>query len=339
MAKTNDFISQYGSNGIFVIILFSAICLTYLFWFIYNKVSSRLIRNKHFVFHVLLESLYKPLIVFVWISILLIYLNNSPYLSHKLFGDNLDLPIHKLRSVNEILFIGWFFMRFIKPFENLLIQGLVIDRNLDKTTIQAISKLMKVFAITIMALFMLPILGIPISGILALSGGSAIVIGIGAQQIIANYWGGIIIHSDRNFSVGDFVYSPDKNIEGRVEYINWRSTQIRMPDKRVMYVPNSLFVSIIVVNSSRISNWRIKQTIPIRYQDVSLLEKIVLEIIDMLYNHTEIDNKENIYACLEKVNIYSLDIDVCAYTKTIDKAVFRSVQQNVILEIINIISQ
>ena len=94
----------------------------------------------------------------------------------------------------------------------------------DRTTIQAMGKFLRVAAFILVVLLLLPILGIEITAIIAFASGSAIIVGIAAQQVLANYFGGIIVHSDGHFKVGDWIYSPDKQLEGIVEYIGWRST-------------------------------------------------------------------------------------------------------------------
>ena len=45
----------------------------------------------------------------------------------------------------------------------------------------------------------------------------------------------------------------DRNIEGVVEEIGWRMTQIRTFEMRPLYVPNSIFNSIAVENPSRMT--------------------------------------------------------------------------------------
>ncbi len=66
-----------------------------------------------------------------------------------------------------------------------------------------------------------------------------------------------MIYFDRPFKVGDWIRSPDRQIEGTVERIGWRMTIIRTFDKRPLYVPNSVFSSIVVENPSRMLNRRI----------------------------------------------------------------------------------
>ena len=105
-----------------------------------------------------------------------------------------------------------------------------------------------------------------------------------------------MIHLDRPFKVGDWICSPDKQIEGTVEEIGWRQTRIRAFSKRPIYVPNSIFMHIVVENPSRMSHRRIYETIGIRYDDIHAIAAIVDDVKKMLMNHEEIDKKPN-YDC------------------------------------------
>ena len=91
-----------------------------------------------------------------------------------------------------------------------------------------------------------------------------------------------MIYLDRPFDVGDWVRSPDKNIEGTVEDIGWRLTRIRTFDKRPLYVPNGTFSTISVENPSRMSNRRIKTNIGLRYDDANKVATIIADIESML---------------------------------------------------------
>ncbi len=61
---------------------------------------------------------------------------------------------------------------------------------------------------------------------MAFGSASTVVGGIAARDLLANFFGGFTIFMDRPFSVGDWIRSPDKNIEGTVENIGWRRTKI-----------------------------------------------------------------------------------------------------------------
>jgi len=75
-------------------------------------------------------------------------------------------------------------------------------------------------------------LGYSISGVLAFGGIGGIAVGFAARDLLANFFGGFMIYMDRPFDVGDWIRSPDQEIEGTVEKIGWRLTTIRTFDKR-----------------------------------------------------------------------------------------------------------
>ncbi|MCP3660857.1 MAG: mechanosensitive ion channel family protein [Bacteroidetes bacterium] len=228
-------------------------------------------------------------------------------------------------------------MRFAKMFEEQLLLGRLTKKAPSKTTALASGKLIKVGMLVILVLVSLPIIGFPISSILAFSGGSAIVVGIAIKPILANYFGGLMIYSDRFFEVGDWIHSPDKEIEGTVEDIGWRSTRIRTFEKRPLYVPNSLFSEVSVINATRMSNRRIKENIGIRYEDSTALDKITKDIRTMLKEHPEIDTKQTLLVHFTDFGPSSLNINVYAFTRTRDWKKYRDIQQDVFLNVIKII--
>ena len=118
----------------------------------------------------------------------------------------------------------------------------------------AMAKLLRLSVIITAGLVVLQTLGFSISGVLAFGGVGGIAVGFAARDLLANFFGGLMIYLDRPFSVGDWVRSPDRNIEGTVERIGWRLTVIRTFDKRPLYVPNSVFANIAVENPSRMAS-------------------------------------------------------------------------------------
>ena len=159
---------------------------------------------------------------------------------------------------------------------NIIAAKRSIGEEIDQTTIDAIAKLLRISVIIIGFLIALQSIGYSISGVLAFGGVGGIAVGFAARDLLANFFGGLMIYMDRPFNVGDWIRSPDKEIEGTVEKIGWRSTTIRTFDKRPLHVPNSIFSNISVENPSRMSNRRIKETIGIRYDDLSKMEKLSL---------------------------------------------------------------
>jgi MscS family membrane protein len=148
----------------------------------------------------------------------------------------------------------------------------------------------------------------------------------------------MMIYLDRPFAIGDWVRSPDKQIEGTVEKIGWRLTVIRTFDKRPLYVPNSVFASIAVENPSRMSHRRIYETIGVRYDDVDKLPMIIKDVKEMLLSHAEIDQEQTLIVNFNSFAASSLDFFVYTFTHTTNWIEFHEVKQDVLFRISEIIT-
>ena len=208
---------------------------------------------------------------------------------------------------------------------------------MDKTTVDAISKLLRVSVFITASLVVLQTLGYSISGVLAFGGIGGIAVGFAAKDLLANFFGGLTIYLDRPFAVGDWVRSPDREIEGTVEDIGWRLTCIRTFDKRPLYVPNSIFTTIAVENPSRMQNRRIYETVGIRYDDSAKMGTIVEKVKNMLLNHKEIDTTKTMIVNFNAFAPSSLDFFVYTYTKTTNWVRFHEIKQDVMLKIMEIV--
>ena len=318
-----------------LLVICTALGLTYAVHLVYDRLNLRLSKGDHFIIHALVKSLYWPLTILIWIEAMAITVHFFlPAVDHTVV-----LFVEKLQKVSWILLLAWIFVRFIKLFEEQLLQGRLQKGRTDETTIQATGKLLRVAALGIVVLLLLPVVGVEITGIVAFASGSAIIVGIAGQHILANYFGGLVVHSDGHFKIGDWIYSPDREMEGIVEYIGWRSTQIRTFDRRICYVPNAAFSSIIIVNASRMTHRRIKETIKLRYVDAGILDKILEEINEMLQMQPALDKKGPLGAHFTEFGPYALHINVYALTKATEWQTYRTIQQAIFLKIIKIIKK
>lgn len=279
------------------------------------------------------KALEKPLYLFVWV-VGIIY-------SLRIVRDSVpDLPIlSALNTAETILFILlllWFCQRFV-TFSKERALSMKGKQKPDVTTVHALTKLGRLVIWALAALVVMQEFGVPLSGVVAFGGGSALIIGIAAKDLIANFFGGWVVIMDKPFKVGDWIASPDKDIEGTVEYIGWRSTRIRTFDKRPLYVPNALFTTVCIVNPSRMQSRRIKTLIGVRYDDASKIAGITEEVETMLKNHPEINQNFVTFIALVSFGDFSLDMLLYTFTKTTDWVKFQKIQQDVFLKIIQII--
>jgi len=244
------------------------------------------------------------------------------------------------RTVGIVACIAWFLVRFIgNAQESVLAQRTARGEPVDHTTVDAIGKLLRISVLITAVLVGLQSLGFSISGVLAFGGIGGIAVGFAAKDLLANFFGGLMVYLDRPFAVGDWIRSPDKQIEGTVEHIGWRLTCIRTFDKRPLYVPNAIFTQITVENPSRMTNRRIYETIGVRYDDMDRVPQIVDGIREMLRAHPEIDTDQTLIVNLNQFGGSSVDIMVYTFTKTTVWVRFHEIKQDVMLKIAEVIAR
>lgn len=285
----------------------------------------------------LLEASRRPIILMIWAvggSYVLALLERSSEAEiFSIFGS--------VRGVGVVLILSWFLVSLVRQIEKRLLSEdyRKSDEPVDQTTVMALGKLVRTAVIIVAGLMVLQNLGYSISGVLAFGGIGGIAVGFAAKDLLSNFFGGLMIYLDRPFSVGEWVRSPDKEIEGTVENIGWRLTRIRTFDMRPLYVPNAIFAQIAVENPSRMLNRRIYETIGLRYQDAALMPDIISRVRSMLENHSEIDLGRTLIVNFNKYNASSLDFFIYTFTKTRDWVEYHAIKQEILLRIMDIIHE
>ena len=243
----------------------------------------------------------------------------------------------QVRSVAYIVIFAMFLTRFISFAEHNIVDPQRLSKPMDQTTARALAKLLRMSVMITATLIILQTLGYSISGVLAFGGIGGIAIGFAAKDLLANFFGGMMIYLDKPFVVGDWVRSPDRQIEGTVEDIGWRLTRIRTFDKRPLYIPNSMFASIVVENPSRMTNRRIFENLGIRYSDGHLMKVICDDVRAMLKSHPDIDQKQTIIVHFNRYGDSHLEFMLYAFTKTREWVPFHAVKEDVLLKVMQII--
>jgi MscS family membrane protein len=244
------------------------------------------------------------------------------------------------RDVALIVCVTWFLLRFVGQVgDNIVRQRSVAGEDFDLTTIDALGKLARLVVVVLAVLTAAQTLEFKITGLLALGGVGGIAVGFAAKDLLANFFGGLTIYLDRPFSVGEWIRSPDKSIEGTVEYISWRHTRVRAFNKNPIYVPNAVFTSIVVENPSRMSHRRIRETLGLRYDDFAVVAPIVADIKEMLRAHEGIDATQTLIVNFNQFGASSLDILIYTFTRTIVWVEYHAVKQDVLLKIGEIVAR
>lgn len=251
-------------------------------------------------------------------------------------------PILKsLRLLSAAMLIFMVAM-FVSGFITNMEQGIANSkrrRGIDysRSGLKAATKFIRLVIYFIAMILTLALFGVSLTGLLAFGGVGGMVAGLAAKDMLANFFGAIMVYMDRPFRVGDWIRSPDRSIEGTVEDIGWRVTRIRTFDKRPLYVPNATFTTIAIENPSRMLNRRIYETIGIRYDDIEAIDDIVADTRKMLHAHQDIDQNNTLIVNLNAFSASSVDIMIYVFTLTTDWVQYHAIKQDVLLNVEKII--
>ncbi len=314
------------------LIIFFALLLDFIQKIILSRLHKRTLLTENPWDEAILTALRKPLSALIWVLGISIAIN---FVAPK--NAFLDFSRDAVR-VSIILVIACFCVSLVRQLHaNILIIQRKKGKPVDPTTADAIGKLARISIFITASLVILQTLGFSISGVLAFGGIGGIAVGFAAKDILSNFFGGLTIFLDRPFAVGDWIRSPDRNIEGMVEYIGWRLTRIRTFESRPLYVPNSTFTTIALENPSRMTHRRIYETIGVRYDDANKVMAIVQDVRQMLIDHPGIDPTQTLIVNFNTFGPSSLDFMIYAFTKTKVWVEYHQVKENVLMKAYEII--
>lgn len=239
-----------------------------------------------------------------------------------------------------VLLVPWFLHRLIAAGEEqLMATRYAGGASVDKATVRSTARLLRVSLWLVTVLMVLQTLGVSVSGLLAFGGIGGIAVGFAAKDLLSNFFGGLGIFLDRPFTIGDWVRSADRSLEGTVEDIGWRVTRIRTFDKRPLYVPNSIFSQIIIENPSRMLNRRIYEPFGLRYEDSRVLNRVIERVHAMLLEHPAIDKSQTVIVNFDAFGASSLDCFLYCLTHTTNWVEYHSVKQDVLLKVLEIVHE
>jgi len=314
------------------LIVFFALLADFIQKILLSRLHGRTLLTENPWDEAILTALRKPLSALIWIIGISIAVN---FVAPKTAF--LDFFRDAVR-VGIILVIAWFCVNLVRQLhENILEIQRKKGKPVDPTTADAIGKLARISISITASLMILQALGFSISGVLAFGGIGGIAVGFAAKDILSNFFGGLTIFLDRPFAVGDWIRSPDRNIEGTVEYIGWRLTRIRTFENRPLYVPNATFSTIALENPSRMTHRRIYETIGVRYDDANKVMEIVKDIRQMLIEHPGIDSTQILIVNFNTFGPSSLDFMVYAFTRTKVWVEYHQVKEDVLMKAYQII--
>lgn len=328
-----DFGAYNWIRSVFLVVL-ATVIVNFILRRLSKSLSNRFLLTENLWDDAVLQAMTKPALLFIWV----IGLSFAAEIVKGVSANEILNYTSIARRIAIILLLMMFLTRLVKNVEVSALQKKAQKKtDTDEVTVRVVARLLRLAIMITSALVILQTLDISVSGVVAFGGIGGIAIGFAAKDLLANFFGGLMIYLDRPFTVGDWIRSPDREIEGTVEEIGWRLTCIRTFDKRPLYIPNAMFASISVENPSRMLNRRIKETFGLRCSDANKVREIIAAVKKMLQEHKEIDTDNTLIVNLNNLSPSSLDFFIYTFTKTTDWIFFHEIKQDVLLKVIDII--
>lgn len=263
-------------------------------------------------------------------------------LVHRIFAEYLGMPILQrhyyvqVTTVAVIIGANWIFWRVLR-WSLLRVRNRALTRGHGGTASLILlgERILKA-AVFVLAVFsILGILGFNMSTALAGLGIGGIAIGFGAQQTIANLFGGVSVLGDEVIRVGDVCKFGDRT--GTVEDIGLRSTRVRTEERTLLAIPNGTVATINVENQSRREKILFKTVLGFHLDTSSdNLRTAISEIRRVLASHPKVE-KSTIRVSLAELAAAAINVELVCYVLTRDFNEFAEVRENLLLQIMRFV--
>lgn len=184
------------------------------------------------------------------------------YLDHLHLEELLFTLLTKIISL-VLLLIFFFILKEVanRLFEKIADKSFSFSRQSEarkKTLSKLTHNLLNYTLYFLLIYWVLSLLDIPVSSLLAGAGIAGVAIGLGAQGFLSDVVNGFFILFENQFEVGDSISIA--SVEGTIASVGIRTTQIRGFDGTLHFIPNR---SIIVVSNKSRGNMRALIEIPL----------------------------------------------------------------------------
>ena len=209
-----------------------------------------------------------------------------------------------------VLIIGRWVIKLLK---NWMAKGLM-SRHGDPTVHKFLSNLISVILNFILIIFIISILGVNTSSLVALLASAGLAIGMALSGTLQNFAGGVIIILFRPFKVGDFIAAQGQ--EGVVKEIQIFNTIILTMDNKVIHIPNGILSTGVMTIFTKEDTRRVDWTVSISYGDD--YDKAKAALLRLCDEDPRILKEPAPFVEIGQLSDSSVDIKVRAWVKSPD---------------------
>jgi MscS family membrane protein len=306
-----------------------AITSKILHW-LHDRLHEKFARTGQYWKDATLCAILQPLLFYIWFLVIVRALD---LISDRFLSESFSAQLFVGLRVMAVVVLGWFLVGFKCNITDRLLkmshEGQVV---MPPGKIHGISKLISACIGVLVGLLLMEVTGVNINTIIAFGGISGLAIAIASQEMISNFFGGLVVHINQPFNLGDFIQLPASSLEGHVEEIGWYMTTLRSLEKLPIYLPNSFFTKTSVVNLTRRTHRRIQETISVRQEDLKHVPAILLAIRTKLICLPGIDISQNVLVSIAAIGSYAIDLKIVALSTYIGESEFLRLRDEILMK-------
>ena len=217
----------------------------------------------------------------------------------------------------------------IKMIKNRLANGL-LKKRADPTLHSFFSNLISFVLNFILIIFIISILGVNTSSLVALLASAGLAVGMALSGTLQNFAGGVVIILFRPFRVGDFISAQGQ--EGLVKEIQIFNTVVHTVDNKVVHIPNGILSTGVMTIYTKEETRRVDWTYSIAYGDD--YDKAKSALLRLCGEDQRILKEPVPFVEISTLNTSSVDLKVRVWVKSADYwPVFFSMNEKVYKEL------
>ena len=256
-----------------------------------------------------------------------------------LYLAGIDGKIYIILSYILKFFMGIFFIKFLNDFSDIV--GTFYKQHIisseDPSDLQLVSlliKLTKILLVSLGVMLSLQNMGINVISLLAGLGIGGLAIALAARDTAANLFGSLMILLDKPFKTGDYIKIG--TIEGVVEEIGFRSTQIKGDGDSSISMPNSLIANSNIENLGIGRKNKSSFSIYLPYDTNPINLEIFLDKIKSMLTKNPMILREKIVVNFYKISDPGLEIYISFFMASSEIEQELNILQKIYLDIFKI---
>ena len=244
------------------------------------------------------------------------------------------------RILRVLLLAGllWFLLRLIDNFDRRVLSRILpAGASARYSTLTLGRRILKIAAFVFILLVGLASFGVNLTATLAGVGLGGLALAFAAQKTLANLFGGVAVLADNVIRVGDTCRIAGQL--GEVEDVTLWATRLRTNDRTVVSIPNGVVMEAQIENLSRRDKFWFHPIVGLVYDTTAAQLRRVLDgLRGMLATDPRVET-EGARVRFLRLAESSLDVEVFAYVRAATWPEFLEVQEDLLLRLLEIVTE